>query len=82
MGKIQRYKNKTVIRISVDEILTAKLATSQNVIFTLAEMISKYALMKAVEKKVDLPGGVIATSFDPASLEFVVTFSNKVENAI
>jgi len=38
--------------------------------------------MKSLEKKVDLPGGAIATSFDPASSEFVVTFSSKIEDAI
>lgn len=82
MGKIQRYKNRTVIRITVDEILTVKLAASQNVVFTLAEMISKYARMKAEEKMIALPGGVIATSFDPESLEFVVCFSHNLENAL
>jgi hypothetical protein len=81
MGKILRYKNRVEIRIGIDEILTAKLAASQNVIFTLAEMISKYARIKAEENMVDLPGGVIATSFDPACLDFVITFTNSVEDA-
>ena len=82
MGVIQRQKSKVVVRFSVDEILTARVAASKNITFTLAEMVSNYAKMKAEQKKVELPGGVIATSFDPASSEFVVTFSNKVEDAI
>lgn len=79
MGKIQQFSKKTEIRISVEEILTARVAVDRAVTFTLAEMISMFARMKAEEKKVDLPGGVIATSFDPASSEFIVTFSNSLD---
>jgi hypothetical protein len=43
--------------------------------FTLAEMIAR-------GKKDNLPGVVNAIFFDPASMEFVVTFSYHVENAV
>ncbi len=46
-------------------------------ILTLAEMILKFTRKKAEEKKVDLPGGVIATLFDPTGSAFMVTFSSK-----
>jgi hypothetical protein len=82
MGKIQRMKSKVVVRLGADEILTARIAVEKDHAFTLAELIRWFAEMKAKEKKVELPGGVIVTSFDPGGSEFVVTFSNKVENAI
>jgi hypothetical protein len=82
MGKIQRMKSKVVVRLGADEILTARIAVEKDHTFTLAELIRWYAEMKAKEKKVELPGGVIVTSFDPASSEFVVTFSCNVEDAI
>jgi hypothetical protein len=45
-------------------------------------MILKFAWKKAEEKKADLPGGVIATSFALTSSEFVVTFSYNGANVI
>jgi hypothetical protein len=82
MGKIIIYKSKIVIRTSVDEVLTSKVVSPVATAFSLAEMIAGCAGIIAREKKVDLPEGVIATSFDPVRSEFVVTFSRTVEDAI
>ncbi len=82
MGKIQIYKSKTVVRIPVDEVLMARVISPEATAFSLAEMIAGYAGMIAREKEVDLPGGVITTSFDPAYSEFVISFSNNLEMAI
>jgi hypothetical protein len=82
MGKIQRMKNKVIVRLGADEILTARIAVERDYTFPLAELIRWYAQKKAQDKNVELPGGVIATSFDPANAEFVVTFSNQIEDTI
>jgi hypothetical protein len=81
MGKIQRMKNKIIVRLGADEILSARIAVEKDHTFTLAELIRWYAEMKAKEKQVELPGGVIATSFDPENSEFIVTFFKMVEDA-
>jgi hypothetical protein len=81
MGQIQPLKDKTVIRFSVEEVLTIRVATLKNVTFTLAEMIRKFAEMKVFEKAVALPNEPTSTTFDPEKLEFVVSFSQTVERA-
>jgi hypothetical protein len=82
MGQIQRLKDRVVVRFSVDEILTIRVAASKNVTFSLAEMISKIAEMKATQKIVHLPKGVVTTTFDLASHEFVVTFVDDLGKTI
>jgi hypothetical protein len=82
MGQIQRLKDRVVVRFSVDEILTARVAASKNATFSLAEMISKIAEMKATQKNVSLPKGVVTTTFELARYEFVVTFAEDLGRTI
>ena len=74
MGEIIKYKGKVIVRMTVDEVLTTRVSATKDVTFTLAEMIWKFAQMKAQQKGVELPNTVIETTFDPAKTEFVVTF--------
>jgi hypothetical protein len=82
MGQINRFKDKVVIRFSVDEILMVRVAASKNVTFTLAEMIRKFAEMKASEKDVQLSPGRVSIEFDPGKSEFIITFLQEIENVM
>jgi hypothetical protein len=66
----------------VEEILTTKVAALKNVAFTMAELIRKFAEMKACKKAVALPKGPTSTTFDLERLEFVVSFLQNIENVI
>lgn len=75
MGVIIKTRGKVIVRLTVGEVLTTRVFASKDVSFTLAEMVWKFAQMKAQQKGVELPNTVIETSFDQATGEFVVVFS-------
>lgn len=79
MGTIQQLKDKTIIRMSVDEVLTTRVSADKDITFTLAEMIWKFGQMKAKQKGIELPYSVIETTFDPVKAEFVVIFWNGMQ---
>ncbi len=54
------------------------LATSQNVLCTLATYVRKIAELKAENLKVKLPSGCGSTTFDRSTGEYVVTFAESI----
>ncbi len=58
------------------------LATSQNVLCTLAIYVRKIAELKAEKLKVKLPSGCGSTTFDRSTCEYVVTFAESVEGVM
>jgi hypothetical protein len=58
------------------------LATSQNVLCTLATYVRKIAERKAEKLKVKLPSGVGWATFDRSTGEYVVTLAEALENAV
>ncbi len=65
-----------------EEIMMETLATSQNVLCTLATYVRKIAELKAEKLKVKLPSGVGSTTFDRRTGEYVVTFAEDIEKVL
>ncbi len=82
MGKLTKLPDKIIIRMTPEEIMMENLATSQNVLCTLATYVRKIAELKAEMLKVKLPLGVGSTTFDRSTGEYVVTFAENIEGAI
>ncbi len=82
MGRLQMFPGKIVIRMTPEEIMLENLATSQNVLCTLATYVRKIAELKAEKLKVKLPSGVGSTTFDRNTGEYVVTFAERIEGVI
>lgn len=78
MGELQKLPGKIVIRMTPEEIRMENLATSQNVLYTLATYVRKIAELKAEKLKVKLPSGVGSTTFDMSTGEYVVTFAENI----
>ncbi len=82
MDKLQNIPGEIVIRMMPEEIMMENLATSQNVLCTLAIYVRKIAELKAEKLKVKLPPGVGSTTFDRSTGEYVVTFAEDIENVL
>ncbi len=82
MGKLTKLPGKIITRMTPEEILMESLATSQNVLCTLATYVRKIAELKAEKLKVKLPSGCGSTTFDRSTGEYVVTFAEGLEEVV